>query len=229
VTVTKKPTPVSGITLSQNTASIVEEESMTLLATVLPDSATDKTVTWSSSADSIATVDQNGNVTALRVGTATITATAGNYSATCEVTVTKKPIPVSGIILSQDTISLMEGQGMTLSATVLPDSATDKTVEWSSSDISVATVNRVGRVIGKGVGTATITATAGDYSATCVVTVTEKIIYVSNIILSQKSASLIKGEGMTLIATVSVLQDFVRILQNTRRNIIKTHMKALSK
>ena len=184
-----------GIELNYSELSMAKGDSFALSATIIPEMP----VTWSSSANSIATVDQNGNVTAVGVGTATIKATAGNYSATCKVTVT---IPVSGIILSQDTISLMEGQGMTLSATVLPDSATDKTVKWSSSDISVATVNRVGRVIGKGVGTATITATAGDYSATCVVTVTEKIIYVSNIILSQKSASLIKGEGMTLIATI---------------------------
>ena len=78
---------VSGITLNHTEASLVEGETLTLKATVSPDDATDKTVTWTSSNESVATVDNNGVVTAVAAGTATITATAGDYSATCVVTV----------------------------------------------------------------------------------------------------------------------------------------------
>ena len=84
--------PVSNITLNQTTVTLVEGESLTLTATVAPDDATDKTVTWSSSDKSVATVDNNGKVTAVAAGTATITAKAGDKSATCVVTV-KASVP----------------------------------------------------------------------------------------------------------------------------------------
>ena len=179
VTVTIPFIPVSGITLSQNAASLFVDEGMTLSAEVTPEDATNKTVTWSSSDASVATVDQNGNVTAVGAGTVTITATAGDCSATCEVTVTIPVIPVSGITLSQNAASLFVDEGMTLSAEVTPEDATDKTVTWSSSDASVATVDQNGNVTAVGVGTAAITATAGDYSATCEVTVTKQVSLVT--------------------------------------------------
>ena len=83
---------VTGITLSQTAATLTEGESLTLTATVAPEDATDKTVTWSSSDKSVATVDNNGKVTAVAAGTATITAKAGDKSATCVVTV-KASVP----------------------------------------------------------------------------------------------------------------------------------------
>ena len=79
--------PVNGISLDKDEATLTEGKSMTLVVTVSPDDATDKTVTWSTSDASVATVDNNGVVTAVAAGTATITATAGDYSATCVVTV----------------------------------------------------------------------------------------------------------------------------------------------
>jgi hypothetical protein len=114
------------------------------------------------------------------VGTATITATAGDYSATCVVTVTEKIIYVSNIILSQKSASLIKGEGMTLIATVLPENAVDNSLTWSSSDESVATVDHDGNVIATGMGTATIKATAGKCSATCNVTVSE-VCYMKNV------------------------------------------------
>ena len=168
----------SGISIDRASMKLLKGESMTLSAEVTPEDATDA-VTWSSSDASVATVDQNGNVTAVGVGTATITATAGDCSATCEVTVTIPFIPVSGITLSQNTASLFVDESMTLSAEVTPEDATDKTVTWSSSNVSVATVDQNGNVTAVGVGTATITATAGDCSATCEVTVTKQVSLVT--------------------------------------------------
>ena len=163
--------PVSGITLSHTSATLVEGESLTLSATVTPADATDKTVTWSSSDETVATVDANGLVKAIAPGTAVITAKAGDKSATCTLTVEKKVIPVSGITLSHTSATLVEGESLTLSATVTPADATDKTVTWSSSDETVATVDANGKVVAIAPGTAVITAQAGDFTATCEIVV----------------------------------------------------------
>ena len=194
--ITVVPTPVTSVTLSQTSASLKVGETVTLTATVKPDDATDKTVTWSTSDGSVATVS-NGVVTAKKVGVASITAKAGDVSATCEITVV--PTPVSSVTLSQPSASLKVGETVTLTATVKPDDATDKTVTWSTSDGSVATVSN-GVVTGKKVGVATISAKAGDVSATCEITVIPTPV--SSVTLSQPSASLKVGETVTLTATV---------------------------
>ena len=163
---------VQSITLSPTTLSLEVGQSQTLIATVLPTNATDKTVTWTSSNTSVASV-ANGVVSAKTVGTATITAKAGNQTATCAVTVS--PIEVQSITLSPTTLSLGVGQSQTLTATVLPNNATDKTVTWTSNNTSVASVAN-GKVTANAVGTATITARAGTKTATCLVTVNKGVV-----------------------------------------------------
>lgn len=162
--------PVESVTLDQTSISIEEGESVTLSATVNPEDATDKTVTWSSSNESIASVDQNGKVTAIKEGNATIAAKAGEKEAMCSVTVNKKVIPVTSITLDKESLTLFVGNEVTLTATVLPDDATDKTVTWTSSNTSAAIVEN-GVIKGVGAGRSTITATAGNISATCEVLV----------------------------------------------------------
>ena len=203
LTVEKKVIPVSGISLNHTSATLVEGESLTLTATVAPADATDKTVTWSSSDETVATVDASGLVKAIAPGTAVITAKAGDKSATCTLTVEKKVIPVSGITLSYTSATLVEGESLTLSATVTPADATDKTVTWSSSDETVATVDANGLLKAIAPGTAVITAKAGDKSATCTLTVEKKVIPVEEITLSHTSATLVEGESLTLSATVT--------------------------
>ena len=164
---------VSSVSLNKTSVTLTEGESEVLNATVKPDNATDKTVTWSSSDASVAKVE-NGKVTAVKAGTATITAKAGDKSATCTVTVNKKVVAVTSVTLNKTELTLTEGEAETLTATVKPDDATDKTVTWSSSDASIATVDANGKVTAVKAGTATITAKAGDKSATCMVTVKQK-------------------------------------------------------
>ena len=166
--------PVTGVTLNQAELSLYTGESKTLTATVQPDSATNKNVTWESSNKSVATVDATGEVTAIGAGTATITVTTvdGNKTATCTVTVTAAPVPVSGVSLNKDSTSLTVGDTETLTATITPDNATNKNVTWSSDTPSVASVNN-GVVTAVAPGTATITVTTADggFTATCAVTV----------------------------------------------------------
>ncbi|MBP9999051.1 MAG: Ig-like domain-containing protein, partial [Bacteroidales bacterium] len=166
-TVTVVATPVTSVTLSKTTAQLKAGETVTLTATVNPSDATDKTVTWSTSDATVASVS-NGVVTAIKVGTATITAKAGDKTATCTVTVVATP--VTSVTLSKTSAQLKAGESVTLTATVNPSDATDKTVTWSTSDATVASVSN-GVVTALKVGTATITAKAGDKSATCTVTV----------------------------------------------------------
>ena len=157
----------SSISLNQTSVDVPIGQTIRLSAIILPENTTDKTIQWSSSDETVATVKE-GLVTTLKVGQTNIKATCGNKSATCVVNVT--PIEVEEVTLNKKDFSLKAGETVTLTATVKPDDATDKTVTWSTSDASVATVEN-GVVTAKKVGTATITAKAGDKEATCAVTV----------------------------------------------------------
>lgn len=158
--------------MNQATATGDVARTVQLKATVAPDDATDKTVTWTSSDDTIATVDNNGLVTFVKDGTATITATSTNgQTATTKVTVKAPVISVDGITLDQATASVETGKTVTLTATVSPDGATDKTVTWTTSDDKLATVAD-GVVTGVGAGEVTITATTKDGSKTATSTIT---------------------------------------------------------
>ena len=203
VTVSKKIIPVTSVTLNKTSLALTEQETFQLSATVSPDNATDKTVTWSSSNTAIATVSSNGLVTAVQEGSATITAKAGDKTATCTVTVSKKVIPVTSVSLNKTSLALTEQETFQLSATVSPDNATDKTVTWSTANAAIATVSENGLVTAVAEGSATITAKAGDKTATCAVTVSKKVIPVTSVTLNKTSLTLTEQETFQLSATVS--------------------------
>lgn len=169
-------TPVTSVTLNKSSLSMTAGSSQTLTATVTPSGATDKSLTWSSTNTSVATVSQNGKVTAKAAGTATIRATANDGSgkyATCAVTVTASTTPVSGVSLNNSSLTIKQGRSAMLSASVSPSNASNKSVTWSTSASSVATVSSSGVVTGVAPGTAVITVRTADggYTATCQVTV----------------------------------------------------------
>lgn len=197
-----EPIAVTSISLNKKELVLSEGDSETLVATVKPDDATDKTVTWSSSDETVATVDKDGKVTAVKEGSATITAIAGEKSATCAVTVSKDVIAVTEITLNKSSLVLKEGGSETLVATVKPDNATDKTVTWSTSDASVATVDEDGKVTAVKEGSATISAKAGEKTASCVVTVSKNVIAVTSVTLNKTELTLTIGKIETLTATV---------------------------
>ena len=175
ISVTVKNVPVSGITLSSSNTTMQTGTTKQLTPTVKPLNATNKDVTWKSSDTSVATVSSSGKVTAKKAGTATITVTTkdGSFKAICKVTV-KDPVAVSSVKLSQESLTLTVGGSKTITATVLPSDAANKSVTWSSSDTSVATVSN-GKITAKKTGKATITVTTvdGKKTAECVVTVNE--------------------------------------------------------
>ena len=202
VTVKKNVIAVESVTLDITYTILNTGETLTLTATVKPDNATDKTVTWSSSNSSVATVDANGKVTAVAQGTAIVTAKAGDKTATCTVIVMKTDIPVESITLDKYYLELTEGETGTITATVKPDNATNKTVTWSSSNPTIAAVDQNGTVTAVAEGTATITAKASDKTATCTVTVMKGNVPVESLTLDKSSLELTEGETATLIATV---------------------------
>ena len=190
--------PATSLSLDQRELALYEGESATLVATVEPADADDLPVAWTSADPEIATVDANGKVTAIAQGTVRITATCGNFWASCQVTVNPKVIPVEDITLDKTTLELTKGAEATLTANVLPNTATDKTVTWSTSDASVATVND-GVVKAIKSGTATITASVGRKSATCAVTVTTPV---TRLALDKNELALTEGETAQLTPTV---------------------------
>ena len=166
---------VESLSLNQSKLEMVAGESTSLVVTVNPESAIALGLTWSSSDETVATVDQSGKVIAVREGSAVISAKIGKKEASCAVTVTMPIIDVDGIILSQESLIMYEGETSELTATIFPDDATDKTVTWGSSNSEVVSVDQNGTVTALKIGKATVSATAGEQSATCIVNVQEKI------------------------------------------------------
>ncbi len=188
---------VSSVSLNTSTIEMVEGETFSLVATVLPKDAEYDGVIWASSNASVANVN-SGAVYAVKEGTATITASAGGKSATCSVKVSSKIVAVTSITLDKTSLSMQVGETETITAIVSPDNATDKTVEWGSSDVAVATVAD-GIITAKKSGEATITAKSGSCIAECKVTIT---VSAESVTLDKTSLSLAIGESATLTATV---------------------------
>lgn len=160
VKVTVKITYPSSIKIATKPFTLTKKgATKTVKAKVSPSSATDKTITWSSSNSKVATVSSGGKVTAVKNGTASIRAkTANGRMASVKVTV-KIPVAVTSVNIRQSSFTLTKkGASKQLSATVYPSNATNKKVTWRSSNSRVATVNSSGKVVAVGNGTATITA-----------------------------------------------------------------------
>uniref|UniRef100_UPI004056B8C1 Ig-like domain-containing protein n=1 Tax=Alistipes sp. TaxID=1872444 RepID=UPI004056B8C1 len=160
---------VEQIELDTTEAELHIGESLQLTATVLPENAGDKTITWESTNEAVASVDQNGLVEALSLGEATIKAKAGNVEATCAITISA--VEVEEVLLDHEQASLSVGATLQLTATVLPENSTDKAVTWDSTDKAVATVDGNGLVTAVAPGQSVITAMAGGMFAVCNITV----------------------------------------------------------
>lgn len=204
-TVNVTPTAVTGVTLDKETLDLVAGGTGTLVATVSPDTATNKDITWSSSKTNIATVT-DGTVTAVEQGACEITVTTvdGSFTDVCAVNISPGPNSVTSVTLDKTSLDLMVGNSDTLVATVLPEVATNKDVTWASSNTNIATV-KDGIVTGIAQDTCDITVTTidGSYKAVCKVNVYPNPDLVSGITLDKTTLDLVAGGSAILTATVS--------------------------
>ena len=195
---------VESVSLNKDNLTLEEGSKEQLKATITPSDATYRNVTWTSSNDSVASVDNSGNVTAKSIGTAVITATTKDgKSADCTVTVKQKEIAIQYIYLNYGSLSMMKGRSVQITAYIGPDNTTfSKTVKWSSSNENVATVDSNGNVTAIAAGKAMITAeTVNGKTATCSVSVYENPI--TGITLSNSSITLKEGSSYIIGASIS--------------------------
>ena len=200
---------ITSVHLNLTAITLDEGVSQTLRATINPsDTTDDKTLTWSSSNTNVATVDQEGNVTAVKEGVATITVTTVNgRRAECKITVNKpsENIPIENVSLDKTTLTLEEQEAETLVATINPsDTTDDTTLTWKSSNPEVATVDNNGKVTAVKEGSATITVTTvNGKEATCTVTVTKKPVPIESVSLNKTTLTLEEQQAETLVATIN--------------------------
>lgn len=198
--------PVTKVTLNTNSINWPIGRSGSFKATVSPSNATTKSVKWSSGNTAVAKVDKNGKLTAVGKGSTTITCTATDGSgkkATCKVTVYQ---PVTKIKLNKTSLNWKTSQQGTFKATVSPSNAKYKALKWTSSDTSVAKVDKNGKLTAVGKGTAIITCAATDKSgakATCKVTVknsyTDDDLFCMAAVMWQEAGALYCSDELQLM------------------------------
>lgn len=170
--------PVTGIKVSPDTLTLTKkDETAQLTAEVTPSYADNKRVTWQSSDEKVATVDENGKVTAVGNGTATITATSvsGSYTATVSVTV-KIPVEIQKLTIEAEKETLTKiGESTELKVKIEPENADLQKLIWKSDNEKVATTDENGKVTAVGNGTAEITVTTEDGKITASIMITVKV------------------------------------------------------
>lgn len=167
--VTVVPVTVSHVEITPPVLTLTRGETTALTAKILPDNADEKTILWESADETVAQVDQQGNVTALSAGETTIMASAGGKTGICQLTVTGKD--VESITLNTDKATVLPGEIVTLSVSIYPEDAEHSGIVWETTDNTVASVNDEGEVTAVSPGVATISATVGELSDVCVITV----------------------------------------------------------
>ncbi|MBQ3271619.1 MAG: Ig-like domain-containing protein [Solobacterium sp.] len=189
--------PVSGVSLNSDKLDIVKENTDTLTPVFEPENATNKNVTWSSSDEGIVIVDENGVVTAVEGGTATITATTedGGYTAQCEVTVI---VLAEGIEITSDISEIKYGETAQLTAQISPANTTNQNVTWASIDESVLTVDENGVVTPVWEGTAAIIATSEDGGFTASREITVLFTHAGHVEFAESETTITAGQDKQL-------------------------------
>ena len=195
---------VSTITLSENNKFMNVGATGKLIATVGTDTATNKNIVWSSSDNSICSVDQEGNLSAESVGNAVITATAADGSGVTDSCIIRVVNPVTGIEVVPDSLRLFVGDSQKLGVNVYPDNATIKDVVWKSANESIAVVDEDGEVFAISSGKVKITATSQDgnnIKGICWVYVTPRV-NISSLRINSKEIYMLTGRTRQLSVIV---------------------------
>ncbi len=211
-TATVAPT---GVTVSPKPLAVSLNGTNTVTASVSPAGAT-PTVTWTSSNTSVATVDANGLVTGVTVGTAYIIAktATGNFKDSTLCTVSK--INVTGVTISPSTLALTVGNSGQLTSLTVPTNASNQNVTWTSSDPTIATISSIGLVSAVGVGTADIIATTaeGSFKATSTVTVTAN----TSLVIAKKTLSTLTIDGNLTESVWTLDKTIAKTVSGTKNN-----------
>ena len=220
-----KPTNilVTGVSLNASTVKMYVGQSYQLIHTIKPSNATNKGVTWSSSNTNVVSVDQNGNIKALKDGMAKIRVTAkdgsGKYAEASVTVESSKPtnILVTGVSLNASTVKMYVGQSYQLIHTIKPSNATKKGVTWSSSNTNVVSVSN-GKIVGKSSGKARITVTTNDgkYSAYTDVTVINRPS--SNSSSSSKPSSS-SSSGSSISSSIDIIKDTIELNKGSEEKL----------
>ncbi len=196
------PIPVEGISISPESLQIREGYDAKVTALLLPEKASGSVV-WTSTDTDVVTVDQEGNISGISAGHAAVVAACDEKMAFCNVEVIPW-VKVTSVSLNQTSVTASLGQELTLTPTILPANASDKTVIWSSDNTSVATVDQNGKVTCRDYGQVRITAASNEYpdiTAYCDINVT--IVPVSSVSLNKTELTLEVDGSETLIATIT--------------------------
>lgn len=189
--------PITNATINKDNLTMNKGDEEQLEVTIEPSDATDKEITWTTDDDEVATVDENGKVTAVGAGETTITAKVGSFTLTTDVEVV---VPIEKIELNETSIEMLPTQEKNLSVIITPNDTTeDTTVRWESNNPDVVSVDNNGVISALEPGNATITATVGSFSVSAKVKV---LIPIDNIVISNSDVRLNKGE--TEILTIQV-------------------------
>jgi uncharacterized protein YjdB len=200
ISVVKSGKGVTGLSLNKGSAAVDEGKTLKLSVRLKPSSPANKTVVWSSSDPSVANVNNKGTVSCTTPGTAVITVIASS-GIIAQCTVTVRSLAVSQVVLKKGYLEVDEGKTTSLSASVLPKNARFKTISWTSSDPSIATVTSKGKITTYKPGTVQITATAHNgVSASCTLNV--RSLAVAAISLNKTALLLKPGRTTTLKAAL---------------------------
>ena len=218
-----QPVLVSSIALSPTSVTLNPNGTYKFNVTVSPSNATNKGVTWSSNDTTVVSVDQNGNIKALKDGMAKIRVTAqdgsGKYAEASVTVESSKPtnILVTGVSLNASTVKMYVGQSYQLIHTIKPSNATNKGVTWSSSNTNVVSVSN-GKIVGKSSGKARITVTTNDgkYSAYTDVTVINRPSSNSS---SNSKPSSSSSSGSSISSSIDIIKDTIELNKGSEEKL----------
>ena len=211
ITVKENEILAEEVVLTPESAVLEVGGTIDLAANIYPENTTDKSLVWTSSDSLVASVDDNGVVTAVAQGTCKIMATCGEVAGTCAITVRTPVVPAEYLELDPDSAVLEVGETLEITATVYPENTTDARLTWKSSDVNVATVrghgDRYATVTAKNPGECTITAECYNNRNGVIIgrsSITVKIheVFADSVVLDPISAELEVGEILAISATV---------------------------
>lgn len=198
---------VTGITLNKERTTVLVSGTEQLTALILPLTATNQAVTWTSSDAAVVAVTTGGLLNGVAAGSATVTATSADrgFTASCSVTVSSVAVPVASIVTNKKSTTILAGSAEQLMATILPLAATNQNVTWASSNPWIVTVGPGGLVSAVAAGSAVITVTSNDgvYSASFTVTVATVAVAAAGVTLNKSSLTLGTGSFEQLTVALS--------------------------